>query len=76
MNQDAALDKWLEAELPVASFNTRLAVCAAWHAAVKHTLEHVAGELNSRAEKQYSTGTVNVRSYLRKLAGLVLKMKP
>ena len=49
MNQDAALDKWLEAELPVASFNTRLAVCAAWRAATKHTLAFVVSELHKDA---------------------------
>ena len=50
MKQDAALDEWLEAELPVASFNTRLAVCAAWHAAVKHTLALVAEEYRRRGD--------------------------
>ena len=72
MKQDAALDEWLEAELPVASFNTRLAVCAAWHAAVKHTLEHVAGELR---KKSIPCSERRARWY-SDLADLVAKMEP
>ena len=50
MNQDEALDTWLGAELQVASFNTRLAACNAWHAATKHTLAFVAEEYRRRGD--------------------------
>ena len=50
MIKDEALDKWFDAELPVASFNTRLAVCAAWRAAVKHALAFVAEEYRRRGD--------------------------
>ena len=85
MSKDGALEKWLVSETgyrrtmrhsPRVADDAEAVAREAWHAAVKHTLEFVAGELNTRAEKQSSIGTVLVRQYLRKLAGIVLKMKP
>ena len=82
MSNDAALEKWIEDDMrdvpcvmPVDEVGEYMCR-AAWRAAVKHTLAFVAGELNTRAEKQRSRGTVLVRQYLRKLAGIVLQMKP
>ena len=49
MNDNDALDKWIDAELPVASFDSRLAACAAWRAATKHTLAFVVSELHKDA---------------------------
>ena len=76
MSKDAALDKWIDAELPVASFNTRLAVCAAWHAAVKHTLALVAGELNKRANATAGPDCERVANVMCNLAVDIANMKP
>ena len=78
---DEALEKWIEAELPPKmplEFTERM-VRAAWHAAVKHTLEHVASELSKDAKRLESHGERGLDrpvGYMRAMATDILKMKP
>lgn len=51
----------------------------AWHAAVKHTLAHVAGELEKDADKFGARGnctTGSVARYARILAADIVRMEP
>ena len=82
MNQDAALDKWIEEDMrnvpcvmPVDEVGEYM--CReAWFAAVRHTLEHVASELRARAEECYATDLLIAKDALREQACRVLKMEP
>ena len=88
MSKHAALQDWLDdrlplnGELPLDSESQRLMyegrylARAAWHAAVKHTLKHVASELRACAVEHYSTDLVIAKDALREQACRVLKMKP
>ncbi len=78
MSKDKALEKWLEEGLPKVPLGTGVSEVhcrAAWHAAVKHTLEHVANNLNKQASK---IGGLDVpcANVMRNLAVDIVKMKP
>ena len=93
MSKDEALEKWLEAELlllavdgkpalqgPRGQTNThyRFAATAAWHAAVKHTLEHISCKLmkDQRARQGIAFSRLIHDEYMRYLAGDIRQMKP
>lgn len=89
MSKNEALERWIEVQLamlPIWCQNVtgralaREIATKAWHAAVKHTLEHVVGEVNKRANAvggldsaRVAVACVNV---MRNLAVDVAKMKP
>lgn len=86
MSTDEALEKWLDAEVPEdqcgSAFNRsprapaepfREIATAAWHAAVKHTLAYVAGEVNKDADEMADDRDAELE---RGLAIRISKMKP
>lgn len=72
MSKDEALEKWLMDEV---TFGRRRVARKAWHAAVAHTLSHVAGELNTTAGKMQMADTEKA-GFVRKLADLIRRMEP
>ncbi len=86
MSKDEALDKWLEAELPMVMGESTAMACnepvqawldrvvarAAWHAAVKHTLAFVADELGKQATVIGSPSAWCMQDFVN----FVKKMKP
>ena len=65
MKQDEALDKWIEGEIPISRDSEGMARDA-WHAAVKHTLEHVAVELSWRTD-EYGAQAQEIADFVRNM---------
>ena len=75
MSKGAALDKWIEDDMrdvpcamPVDEAGEYMCR-AAWHAGVKHTLEHIAGKIEQEGGSQR-------QQWLHELSAWVLRMKP
>lgn len=73
MSKDEALEEWLEAHCGVGYDLPEIAAREAWHAAVKHTLAHVAGEVNKDADEMADDRDAELE---RGLAIRISKMNP
>ena len=68
--KDEALEKWV---LDNVAYGKRSTAREAWHAAVKHTLEYVAGEVNKDADEMADVRDAELE---RGLAIRIALMKP
>ena len=82
MSKDEALEQWIVEDmcdvpcaLPVDEAGEYMCR-AAWFAAVRHTLEYVAGELNKRANVTAGLELERVANVMRNLAVDIANMKP
>ena len=78
MSNDAALEKWIEDDMrdvpcamPVDEAGEYMCR-AAWYAAVKHTLAHVAAKFIDQA----GDATTREARFVREWGNLILNMKP